>query len=93
MVDNIALYELMALAANEQATDEVRAIAGLELADLKDWLNAQNWKLLDFPEHAHYFYAVQQIDQFEKDPKHITVPTPQPPPDGSPIGTLDDDEL
>jgi hypothetical protein len=93
VVDNIALYDLMALAANEQATDEVRAIAGLELADLKDWLNAQNWKLLDFPEHAHYFYAVQQIDQFEKDPKHITVPTPQPPPDGSPIGTLDDDEL
>jgi hypothetical protein len=92
VVDNIALYDLMALAANEEATDEVRAIASLELADLKDWLNAQNWKLLEYPERAHAFYAVQQIDQFEKDPKHISVAPPLPPPDGSPIGAMDDDE-
>jgi hypothetical protein len=102
-VDNVALYNLMALAANEQASDEVRAIASLELHELKDWLLAQQKReapaphsatgakaavdaVGNFPERAHYFFAAQQIEQFEKDPKHITVPGPPPPPDGSPIG-------
>jgi hypothetical protein len=87
VVDNIALYDLMALAANEQATDEVRAIASFELHLLKDWLTAQTAAAgTNFPERAHLFYAARQIEQFEKDPKHITVPPPPPPPDGSPIG-------
>src|SRR5271168_1064029 len=88
VVDNIALYDLMALAANEQATDEVRAIASLELHQLKDSLTAQTAAApgMNFPERAHLFYAAQQIEQFEKDPKHVTVPPPPPPPDGSPIG-------
>src|SRR5271170_2669533 len=40
VVDNVALYNLMSLAANDQASDEVRAIASLELHELKDWLSA-----------------------------------------------------
>jgi len=101
VVDNIALYELMSLAANEQATDEVRAIASLELHDLRDWLLAQQPSqqaaqpsapaLTDYAQHAHFFYAAEQIAQFEKNPKQITVPPPPPPPDGSPIGTLNDE--
>src|SRR5277367_2278717 len=88
VVDNIALYDLMVLAGNEQATDEVRAIASLELHQLKDWLTAQIAAApgMNFPERAHCFYAAQQVEQFEKDPKHVTVPPPPPPPDGSPIG-------
>jgi hypothetical protein len=108
VVDNIALYDLMSLAANEQASDEVRAIASLELHQLKDWLGSQQNTQqstqpgtqpgrqpgtqtatasgTDFPEHAHFFYAAQQIEQFEKDPKHVTVLPPPPPPDGPPIG-------
>jgi hypothetical protein len=98
VVDNVALYELMTLAANEQASEEVRAIASLELHQLKDWLAAQQTaasgssSALNFPQQAHYFYAAQQIDQFEKDPKHVTVPPPPPPPDGSPIGSSSDEE-
>jgi Met-zincin/Domain of unknown function (DUF5117) len=90
VVDNVALYDLMALAANEQASDEVRAIASLELHQLKDWLTSQQSATSipapNFPQQSHYFFAAQQIEQFEKDPKHITVPPPPPPPDGSPIG-------
>jgi hypothetical protein len=90
VVDNVALYNLMALAANEQASEEVRAIASLELHQLKDWLASQQSPAPaaapNFPQQAHYFFAAQQIEQFEKDPKHITVPPPPPPPDGSPIG-------
>jgi len=99
VVDNIALYELMSLAANDQATDEVRAIASFELHELKDWLISQHPEQpltqslgTDYPQRAHYFYAAQEIDQFEKNPKQITVPPPPPPPDGSPIGTLDDED-
>jgi Met-zincin/Domain of unknown function (DUF5117) len=103
VVDNIALYELMSLAANEQATDEVRAIASLELHDLKDWLRSQqpadratessgSVAAGDYPQRAHFFYAAQQIDQFEKNPKQVTVPAPPAPPDGAPIGALDDED-
>jgi hypothetical protein len=111
VVDNVALYDLMALAANEQASDEVRAIASLELHELKDWLAAEAKRdrtgargavparargvepdggetaLGNFPERAHFFFAAQQIEQFEKDPKKISDPGPQAPPDGPPIGT------
>lgn len=99
VVDNIALYELMSLAANDQATDEVRAIASLELHELKDWLTSQHPEQpltqslgTDYPQRAHYFYAAQEIDQFEKNPKQIAVPQPPPPPDGSPIGALEDED-
>src|SRR6202008_4599286 len=37
-VDMVALYDLMQLAANDHATDEVRSIASLKLHDLHDWL-------------------------------------------------------
>ena len=96
VVDNIALYDLMTLAANEQATEQVRAIAGAELHSLHHWLASPEQKNIADPElNAHFSHAADQIDQFEKDPKHITVPGPPPPPDGSPIGTLpftDDDD-
>jgi hypothetical protein len=96
VVDNIALYDLMTLAANEQATEQVRAIASVELHSLHDWLTSPEQKNIADPElSAHFSHAADQIDQFEKDPKHITVPGPPPPPDGSPIGTplsTNDDE-
>jgi len=96
VVDNIALYDLMTLAANEQATEQVRAIASSELHSLHHWLISPEQKNIADPElNAHFSHAADQIDQFEKDPKHITVPGPPTPPDGSPIGTplfTDDDD-
>ena len=95
VVDNVALFHLMSLAANDQATEEVRAMASLELHQLKDWLMAQQdatrGSAANFPQQAHYFYATQQIEQFEKNPKQISVPAPPAPPDGSPIGMLSDE--
>src|SRR5271170_4040307 len=64
VVDDVVLFDLMSLAANEQASGEVRAIASFELHQLKDWLSvAQPSQDL---ERAHFFYAAQQIEQFEK---------------------------
>jgi hypothetical protein len=39
---------------------------------------------------AHIFFASKQIEQFQKDPKQISVAPPAEPPDGPPIGADDD---
>ena len=86
-VDMVVLYDLMALSANDHAADEVRAIARLELQELKRWVYAH---LPSIKDRAHIAFASWQIEQFEKDPKQISVTPPAEPPDGPPIGTDDD---
>jgi len=87
-VDDVVLYDLMGLVANERASDEVRAVAALKTHELKEWLKQQP------ADQAHAFFAAQQIEQFERDPKRIDLTPPAEPPDGPPIGatgTLDCD--
>jgi hypothetical protein len=88
VVDDVVLYDLMTLAANEHATDEVRAIASLKLHQLKDSLNAPSGGKAAIADQAHIFFAASQIDQFEKDPKRINLTPPVEPPDGPPIGSM-----
>lgn len=87
VVDTVVLYDLMSLAANERASDQVRAIASFKLHSLRDWLNSAQSSASDSAEQAHLFFAVHQIDLFEKDPKHIDLTPPADPPDGPPIGS------
>jgi uncharacterized protein DUF4953/uncharacterized protein DUF5117 len=87
VVDNVVLYDLMSLAANERASDEVRAIASLELHELNGWLNAPLGSRQPILDQAHISFASRQIEQFEKDPKKIDLTPPPEPPDGPPIGT------
>jgi hypothetical protein len=91
VVDNVVLYDLMAMSINERTTQEVRAIASLKLHELKDWLDSPEGGLqLSTFHHAHIYYSKKQIEQFEKDPKKIELTAPAEPPDGPPIGTDDD---
>ncbi len=83
----VVLNDLMGLAANDHATDEVRAIARLKLDELKRWVYAP---LPTIKDQAHTAFATWQIEQFEKDPKRIELTGPAEPPDGPPIGTDDD---
>jgi len=83
-VDNVALYDLMALAANDHATDAVRAIASLKLHELDNWLGAPTEGM----DKAHAYFASWQIALFEKDPKRIDLTPPVEPPDGPPIGSM-----
>lgn len=87
-VDNVVLYDLMALSANDHASDEVRAVAALKLHELKDWLNAATETSSVTPDKAHVFFAANQIALFEKDPKRIDLTPPVEPPDGPPIGSM-----
>lgn len=87
-VDNVALYDLMALSANDHANDEVRAIATLKLREIKDWLDSPGEVAKAIQDKAHIYFASKQIEQFEKDPKQIGLDVPAEPPDGPPIGSM-----
>ena len=90
VVDDAVLYDLMSLASNGRARDEVRAIAGLELHNLHDWLNAPTGGRQAISDQAHIVFASQQIEQFEKDPRRMDLTPPAEPPEGPPIGADDD---
>jgi hypothetical protein len=86
-VDNVVLYDLMTLSANDHATNEVRGIASLKLRELHDWLATQPGGMA-ISDKAHIFFTRQRIELFEKDPKRMDLTAPVEPPDGPPIGGL-----
>jgi len=86
VVDDVALYDLLSLAANGGATTQVRAVAAMEADQLKGWLNVAKAGVTDPAQKAHLAYAAAQIEQFQKDPKKLDLPAPSEPPDGPPIG-------
>ncbi len=86
VVDSVVLHGMMSLAANDRASNQVRAIAYLKLDELKDWLAGQIEKEQDESQKAHVLYAIAQIERFQKNPEKATIPAPLEPPPGSPIG-------
>ena len=83
-VDGVVLYDLMMLASNEGAPEQVRAIAYEKLIGLKAWLSGQN--RADPELRALDAYGVAQIKKYETNPKEISVPKPLETPPGQPIG-------
>lgn len=87
-VDYVVLYNFMELAANEEASSQVRAIAQQKLAELKDWLGTRVDEVEDSSQIAAYNYMADQISKFLEDPSSIEKRTePLTPPPGSPIGS------
>jgi hypothetical protein len=86
-VNMVVLTNLMSLAANDRAANQVRAIASWKLDQLKTWLNTQRRLSADENRRAFLFYSFDQIKRFQEDPKKMNLTAPQPPPDGQPIGT------
>ena len=86
VVDMAFLGDLMSLAANERASNQVRAIASLKLEQLKGWLGNQRNLTADENQRAFLSYAGDQIKRFQDDPKKMNLTRPQDPPDGQPIG-------
>jgi hypothetical protein len=93
VVDYTVLYDLMALAANDHASPQARAIVALKLEELKTWAHSAQSGAKDSEERAHLYFAAQGIAQFQKDPKLIPLPAPAAPPDGPPIGDDGNDWL
>ena len=88
VIDDVALYQLMALAANEAAASQARAVALSKIEDLKVFLNAPT---TDPEQRAHFRFALTQIKTFEDDPKRLNFPKPVEPPPGQPIGIDEED--
>jgi hypothetical protein len=86
VVNGVVLDHLMTLAADKDASVEVRAIVLLKLDDLKKSLASREPVLKDAALRAEFFFARNQIDHFEKNPADVHWPLPPPPPAGDPIG-------
>ena len=86
-VNTVLLSDLMALAAGERASNEVRAIAEFRLDVLKNWFLEQRNLTRDENQIAFLNYAANQIKRFQDDPKKMNLTKPNDPPDGQPIGT------
>jgi hypothetical protein len=90
-VNAIILGDLMSLAANERASNQVRAVASYEIDQLKNWLARQRSVATTDENHrAFVYYSLEQIKRFQDDPKKVNLTPPQAPPDGQPIGMFMD---
>jgi hypothetical protein len=88
-VDDVALHDLLALAADEGCTAPVRAAANIKLRELSLWMD----RSLDSSaegQRAHLSFAHWQIVRFINYPDRYALPALDLPPDGPPIGTDDD---
>ena len=84
-VDDVALEQLIRLAANEKATPQVRAVASWKLEELRKWLGQQA-AAPDAAQRAHFFYAAAEIAQFQKNPNEWKPAPTTEIPEGMPIG-------
>ncbi len=90
-VDGVVLYELMLLAANTNASTQVRSVATLKIAELKEWIGKQVRATKNVEQKALCLFALSQIKMFEENPKNLNLTQPADPPDGPPIGNFDCD--
>src|SRR5262249_10517560 len=67
VVDSVVLYDLLALAANDRASSQVRAEASGGAYRLRDWLKVSAAAPGDPAEKAHRAYAAAEIERFQKD--------------------------
>jgi len=79
VVNEVALYHIMALAANDKASAGARAGAWSALEKLKVTLKTQR--------SGQAVEALAHIRKFQDDPRPINLPAPLEPPDGAPIGS------
>ncbi len=89
LVNNLVVKQLLSLAADPQAGQNVRGIALLEINGLQKWMQgAVNSATGN--QKAAILFGLSQIDQFQKNPAQFK-PEPQlNMPDGSPIGEIGD---
>ncbi len=90
VVDDVTLRDLISLAADENASEPVRAMVTRKLAELALWISHESQSTRESDQIAHLAFAGRQIQLFLQDPKRSVPPAPSTPPDGPPIGVDDD---
>jgi hypothetical protein len=88
LINNLTLKQLLTLAANTKAPENVRAIALVEIDELKKWMG-KTALTAGNEQKANLLFGLSQIGQFEKNPDKFQPAETLAMPDGSPIG-MDD---
>jgi hypothetical protein len=84
--DAVYLTHLLALAANERASSQVRERTTQHVRELKDWLASALKRVTDANQKAHLSYSLATIDRFFDDPEPFKRPAQVTIPPGQPIG-------
>jgi len=85
LVNNLALRQILTLAATTSAPESVRGIALLQIDDLKKWMKTAIATATD-SRKANLLFGLLQINEFEKNPDKFQPAPVLKMPDGSPIG-------
>ena len=89
VTEQLVLQHLLALATNQRASNQVRAISALKLINLQSYVQLQLQNAQDVAHEAHLRYADMLINQYLKNPTLKLSTSPLNPPDGSPIGATE----
>ena len=84
----VVLYRLMQLARDERASAQTKALAEFKLSEMRSRL-MKGKRSKSAGRRAQVDYAIRQIGIFLENPADISLPAPQDPPAGSPIGSGD----
>jgi hypothetical protein len=85
VVNMATLQRLIALASDDAAQAQVRAIAYDRLTELAGWLEKQSRRSPDAAWRAHYRFAGAQVQRLLDDPLALPPIKPLKAPPGSPI--------
>ena len=88
VVDNVVMDRLIRLAANGNASAQVRAIARQKLDELNAWIGDELTRTADASQTAHLARASAQISRYLDDPEEFEFYERLNPPAGSPIGEI-----
>jgi len=89
LVNNLALKQLLALAADTKAPENVRGITLLQISELKTWMN-KAMSAAGNDQKANLLFGLSQIKEFENSPDKFKPAEILNMPDGSPIGMAED---
>lgn len=89
-VNHVVLFEMMNLAADENASSQVRAVTNLKLEKLREWMKmeAENSDA-NKQRISSLLYGYRTLQQFKEKGEMFKPTPPLSPPPGSPIGSSD----
>ncbi|MGM0545616.1 MAG: zinc-dependent metalloprotease [Bacteroidota bacterium] len=87
-INHVVLYQMMNLAADDEASSQVRAVTNFKLESLREWMRDEAENRAEKEQRvASLLYGYRTLQQF-KDTGEMFMPSePLSPPPGSPIGS------
>lgn len=90
LVNNITLKDLLGLAANSRAAENVRGQALLKIYELEEWMKGKLASAAP-KQKANLYFGLSQIEEFRKSPDKFEPEAPLEMPPGAPIGMPDNE--